>query len=78
MAELSTIRNLLPGRPSAGIIVYRGISMRPAPSLPVHIAKQLEAVDGSFASTVLPVFNAATLAAFNEFFTMTESRSFII
>lgn len=57
MAEPPTIRNLLPGRLSAGVIVYRGVSPRPAPSLPAHIAGQLERIRRSHAATPPPGFD---------------------
>jgi DNA/RNA-binding domain of Phe-tRNA-synthetase-like protein len=57
MAELPTIRNLLPGRLSAGIIAYRGISPRPGSSLPAHIARQLELIRSAYATKPPPGFD---------------------
>jgi DNA/RNA-binding domain of Phe-tRNA-synthetase-like protein len=56
MAELPAIRNLLPGRLSAGVIVYRGISPRPGSSLPAHIARQLELIRSAHPATPPPGF----------------------
>ena len=57
MTELPTIRNLLPGRLSAGIIVYRGISPRPGTFLSAHIARQLELIRHSHDRTPPPGFD---------------------
>lgn len=57
MAELAAIQNRLPGRLSAGIIVYHGLSPRPAPSLPAYIASQLEFTRCSHAATPPPGFD---------------------
>jgi len=54
-----SIRNLLPGRLSAGVIIYRGLSLRSDPMLQAHIAEQVAAIRRSHAAALPPAFALA-------------------
>jgi DNA/RNA-binding domain of Phe-tRNA-synthetase-like protein len=56
MAEPLTIDNLLAGRLSAGINVYRGLSLRSAPPLQAYIAAQRQAIRLAHAAALPPGF----------------------
>ncbi len=51
-----SIRNLLAGRLSAGINVYRGLSLRSGPRLQAHIAEQTAVIRRSHAEALPPAF----------------------
>jgi DNA/RNA-binding domain of Phe-tRNA-synthetase-like protein len=56
MAETLAIDNLLAGRLSAGINIFRGLSPRPAADLQAHIAAQLPAIRAAHGSALPPGF----------------------
>ena len=56
MAEILKIDNLLAGRLSAGIIIQRGISLRSAPLLQAHIARQLAFIRPGHGAALPPGF----------------------
>jgi len=56
MTNLSAIQNLLAGKLNAGIIVHRGVSLRPGSQMPAHIAEQLVAIRRSHGEALPPGF----------------------
>jgi len=56
MAEPLTIDNLLAGRLSAGINIYRGLSLRSAPTLQAHIAAERQAIRLAHGAALPPGF----------------------